>query len=212
MDVNYAVYSFIALFIIVDPIVNVPIFVSILENFEAKNRKSMIRKAIWIAAVVLIVFTLLGNYIFRFLGIEMHSFRIAGGILLFIISLEMLFGRRTKTESSAEEEDEARTREDVTITPMAVPLLTGPGAITTGIVLFNSAKTLANEIILIADILLVFLISYVILARSDYLFKILGRTGTRVVVRIMGLLLSAIAVQFVMTGIEEALKQGGIWT
>ncbi len=207
MDINYAVYSFIALFIIVDPIVNVPIFVSILENFEAKNRKSMVQKAVVIAAVVLIIFTLLGNYIFQFLGIEMYSFRIAGGILLFIISLEMLFGRRTKTESSVEEEDEARAREDVTITPMAVPLLTGPGAITTGIVLFNSAKTLTNEIILIADILLVFLISYVILARSDYLFKILGRTGTRVVVRIMGLLLSAIAVQFVMTGIEEAVKQ-----
>lgn len=210
MDINYAVYSFIALFIIVDPIVNVPIFVSILENFEAKNRKSMVQKAVVIAATVLIIFTLLGNYIFKFLGIEMYSFRIAGGILLFIISLEMLFGRRTKTESSVEEEDEAKIREDVTVTPMAVPLLTGPGAITTGIVLFNSAKTLTNEIILIADILLVFLISYVILARSDYLFKILGRTGTRVVVRIMGLLLSAIAVQFVMTGIEEAVKQVGI--
>ncbi|MBI5253942.1 MAG: MarC family protein [Euryarchaeota archaeon] len=210
MDINYAVYSFIALFIIVDPIVNVPIFVSILENFEAKNRKSMVQKAVVIAAVVLVVFTLLGNYIFQFLGIEMYSFRIAGGILLFIISLEMLFGRRTKTESSVEEEDEARVREDVTVTPMAVPLLTGPGAITTGIVLFNSAKTLTNEIILIADILLVFLVSYIILARSDYLFKILGRTGTRVVVRIMGLLLSAIAVQFVMTGIEEAVKQVGI--
>ncbi|MFH1773661.1 MAG: MarC family protein [Methanobacteriota archaeon] len=207
MDINYAVYSFIALFIIVDPIANIPIFISILENFGAKNRKSMVQKAVVIAAIVLIIFTLLGNYIFRFLGIEMYSFRIAGGILLFIISLEMLFGRRTKTESSAEEEDEASAREDVTITPMAVPLLTGPGAITTGIVLFNSAKTLANEVILIADILLVFLISYVILTKSDYVFKIMGQTGTRVIVRIMGLLLSAIAVQFVITGIEEAVKQ-----
>ncbi len=207
MDINYAIYSFIALFIIVDPVVNVPIFMSILENFKAESRTAMVRKAVAIAAVVLIVFTLLGNYIFRFLGIEMYSFRIAGGILLFVISLEMLFGRRTKTESSAEEEDEARARDDIAITPMAVPLLTGPGAITTGIVLFNSAKTLANEIILIADILLVFLISYVILTKSDRIFKILGYTGTRVIVRIMGLLLSAIAVQFVITGIEEALRQ-----
>lgn len=207
MDINYAIYSFIALFIIVDPVVNVPIFMSILENFKVESRTAMVRKAVAIAAVVLIVFTLLGNYIFRFLGIEMYSFRIAGGILLFVISLEMLFGRRTKTESSAEEEDEARARDDIAITPMAVPLLTGPGAITTGIVLFNSAKTLANEITLIADILLVFLISYVILTKSDRIFKILGYTGTRVIVRIMGLLLSAIAVQFVITGIEEALRQ-----
>jgi multiple antibiotic resistance protein len=208
MDLNFAVYSFVALFIIVDPIGNVPIFISLLESFKMENRNSMIRRAVVIATIVLIIFTLLGNYIFLYLRIEMYSFMIAGGILLFIIALEMLYGRKSRTENTPEEETEARKKEDLAITPMAVPLLAGPGAITTGIVLFNSAETIVNETILIGNILLVFLVSYIILAKSGKIFKLLGETGTKVIVRIMGLLLLAIAVQFVITGVSEAIKSG----
>jgi multiple antibiotic resistance protein len=205
MDLNFALYSFITLFIIVDPIVNVPLFMAILANFEKSDRKKMVKKATVIAAIVLIVFTITGDTIFRFLSIEMYSFRIAGGFLLFIISIEMLFGRRPQTKSSAEEEEEALRKEDVVVTPLAVPLLTGPGAITTGIVLFNSADGVLNKSLLFLDIGLVFLISYFILSRSEKAFDILGKTGTMVIVRIMGLLLAAVAVQFVVTGIEEAV-------
>jgi multiple antibiotic resistance protein len=137
----------------------------------------------------------------------MYSFKIAGGILLFIIALEMLFGRKTRTESSIEEEDELRTREDIIATPLAVPLLTGPGAITAGIVLYNSAKSPLEEIILLLDVMLVFLVSYLILSKSDVIFSALGTTGTKVIVRIMGLVLSAIAVQFVISGIGEAIME-----
>jgi multiple antibiotic resistance protein len=206
MDLSFAVYSFTVMFIIVDPIANVPVFLSILENFKPESRKSIIKKAVFIAVAVLLVFTLAGRYIFEYLGIQMYSFKIAGGILLFIIALEMLFGRRTRTKSTREEEDEARARDDVAATPLAVPLLTGPGAITTGIVLYNSAATRAEEAIVIGSILIVFLLSYIILSRSSGVFRILGYTGTRVVVRVMGLLLSAIAVQFVVTGIKEAMS------
>lgn len=206
MDLSFAVYSFTVLFIIVDPVANVPVFLGILENFKPEARKSIIRKAVLIAAAVLLVFTLAGRYIFQYLGIQMYSFKIAGGVLLFIIALEMLFGRRTRTKSTREEEDEARARDDVAATPLAVPLLTGPGAITTGIVLYNSAATRAEEAVVIGSILLVFFLSYVILSRSSGVFRILGYTGTRVVVRVMGLLLSAIAVQFVINGIKEAIN------
>lgn len=206
MDWGYALYSFIALFIIVDPIINVPLFLSILENFSESSRKAMIKKSVLIAAIVLIVFTLLGNYIFRALGIGIYSFKIAGGILLSIISMEMLFGRQSKTESTREEKDEMRVKEDLTITPMAVPLLTGPGAITTGIVLFNAAKSTADQAVLFINIVFVFILSYVILTKSDYIFKLLGYTGTKVIVRLMGLMLLAISVQFVITGIFEAVK------
>lgn len=206
MDLNFAIYSFVTLFIIIDPIANVPVFLSLLENFSPKSRNSIVRKSVIIAAVVLLVFTLAGRFIFDYLGIQMYSFKIAGGVLLFIIALEMLFGRRSKTKSSREEEDEAKRRDDLAATPLAVPLLTGPGAITTGIVLFNSAETRGEEAVIIANILLVFLISYIILSRSAHVFRILGQIGTRVVVRVMGLLLSAIAVQFVITGIKEAVN------
>jgi len=205
MDLNFALSSFITLFIIVDPIVNVPLFMAILANFKKSDRKKMVKKATIIAAIVLIIFTLAGDTIFRLLSIEMYSFRIAGGLLLFIISIEMLFGRRPHTKSSAEEEEEALIKEDVVVTPLAVPLLTGPGAITTGIVLLHAANGTTNKILLFLDIGLVFLISYFILSRSEKAFEILGKTGTMVIVRIMGLLLAAIAVQFVITGVEEAI-------
>lgn len=206
MDLNYAVYSFVALFLIVDAVGNVPIFLALLEPFKSSDRDVMIRKAVAIAAVVLLIFTIAGNHIFSALGIEIYSFKIAGGILLLIISIEMLFGRKSRTESSAEEEDDARRKEDIAITPMAVPLLTGPGAITTGIVLFNSAKSTADQLLLILDIMLVFLVSYIILIKSRAVFDLLGATGTKVVVRLMGLLLSSIAVQFITTGVAEAVK------
>jgi multiple antibiotic resistance protein len=205
MDLNFVLSSFITLFIIVDPIVNVPLFIAILSNFKKSDRKKMVKKATIIAAIILIIFTLAGDTIFRLFSIEMYSFRIAGGLLLFIISIEMLFGRRPHTKSSAEEEEEALIKEDVVVTPLAVPLLTGPGAITTGIVLFHAANGTTNKILLFLDIGLVFLISYFILSRSEKAFEILGKTGTMVIVRIMGLLLAAIAVQFVITGVEEAI-------
>ena len=205
MDLNFALSSFITLFIIVDPIVNVPLFMAILANFKKSDRKKMVKKAIIIAAIVLIIFTLAGDTIFGLLSIEMYSFRIAGGLLLLIISIEMLFGIRPHTKSSAEEEEESLHKEDVVVTPLAVPLLTGPGAITTGIVLFHVANGPTNKALLILDIGLVFLISYFILSRSEKAFEILGKTGTMVIVRIMGLLLAAIAVQFVITGVEEAI-------
>jgi multiple antibiotic resistance protein len=204
MALDFAIYSFITLFIIVDPVVNVPLFMAILADVNSKNRKIMVKKAVIIAAVVLIIFTLSGNVIFKYLGIEMYSFRIAGGILLFMVSLEMLFGKKPGTKSTLQEEEEAMHKDDVVVTPLAVPLLTGPGAITSGIVLFNSAKSVEEEISLFAAILLVFLLSYIILSRSEKLFEKLGHTGTMVIVRIMGLLLAAIAIQFVITGIRDA--------
>ena len=205
MGLSFALSSFITFFIIVDPIVNVPLFRAFLSDFDQKTRRNMVKKAVIVAAAVLVVFTLAGNTIFHFLGIEMYSFRIAGGIILLIIAIEMLLGRRPGTKSSAVEEEESMRSEDLVVTPLAVPLLTGPGAITTGIVLFNTASGITDQVILFVVIGLVYLLSYFILSRSEKVFDSLGHTGTMVIVRIMGLLLAAIAIQFMITGIEEAV-------
>lgn len=205
MGLNFALSSFITFFIIVDPIVNVPLFRAFLSDLDQKTRQNMVKKAVIVAAVVLVIFTLVGNTIFHFLGIEMYSFRIAGGVILFIIAIEMLLGRRPGTKSSAVEEEESMRSEDLVVTPLAVPLLTGPGAITTGIVLFNTASGITDQVILFVVIGLVYLLSYFILSRSEKVFDSLGHTGTMVIVRIMGLLLAAIAIQFMITGIEEAV-------
>lgn len=204
--INFAFYSFITLILIVDPVGNTPVFVSMLENFKPEDRTGMIRKAIIIAILVLYGFIFIGKPLFDFIGVEMYSFKIAGGILLFIISLEMLFGRKSGTARTPEEEAEALSKEDIVVTPMAIPLLTGPGVITAGIVLLNTAADNIERAILLAVILLVFLVVYLILEKAKHVFDLLGQTGTKVVVRIMGLLLAAIAVQFVISGVIEVLK------
>ncbi len=203
---TYAFYSFLTLILIVDPVGNTPVFLSMLEEFEPKDRSWMIKKAIIIAIAVLYGFILIGKPLFDFIGVEMYSFQIAGGILLFIISIEMLFGRKSGTARTPEEEEEAKSKEDIVVTPMAVPLLTGPGVITAGIVLLNSAADTIEILILLAVIPIVFLVVYMILNKANKIFDLLGQTGTKVVVRIMGLLLAAIAVQFVISGVIEALK------
>ncbi|MDD5111877.1 MAG: MarC family protein [Candidatus Altiarchaeota archaeon] len=207
IDYNFALRAFVALFAIVDPFANIPIFISILDRFGEGDRKVMIRESVFIAFIVLLAFTLLGNYIFQFMGITLYSFKIAGGILLLIIAIEMLFGRKTRTEISDDTLKEER--ENVSVMPLAIPLLTGPGAITTGIVLYDSAADTAGKLVLIACIFIVFLLSYIILAKGESIHRILGKTGNKVVVRMMGLLLSAIAVQFVVSGVGEAIMSYG---
>jgi multiple antibiotic resistance protein len=205
VGLEFAVSSFVALFVIVDPFANMPIFVGLLERFSPAKRAQTVRKAHVIALVVMLVFTLAGAYILAFLDLQVYALRIAGGILLFAIALEMLFGRKTRTEYSETEDEEARTLDRIAASPMAVPLMTGPGAITTGILLFDAAPTALDRAFLLGDIVLVFAVSYALLARSDLVFKRLGVSGTAVVVRIMGLLLSAMAVQFVVRGVREAM-------
>ncbi|MEM4347250.1 MAG: MarC family protein [Candidatus Altiarchaeota archaeon] len=207
MDIQtFFIQSLVTLFLIVNPIGNVPAFISLLDKFSEDDKQQMIRRAVFIAMITLIIFTLIGNYIFQFLGISIYSFRIAGGILLLIISVEMLFGRRSRTETSNKLVELAEERENISITPLAIPLLTGPGAITTGIVFFSYADNIVKVAILLFNIIVIFLVAREILLRYKIVYKIFGNMGVKVVRRIMGLMLSAMAVQFIIEGISEAIK------
>jgi multiple antibiotic resistance protein len=205
LDYTFAFQAFVTLFLIVDPIGVIPIFIGLMGRFDERHRAAMVSKACAIACLILLVFTFFGNWIFVLLGISMYSFRVAGGILLLIISVEMLFGSKTRTEVS--DDMKAELEEDIAISPMAVPLLTGPGAITTGLMLFNSAPSTADKGLLCLSILVVFVISYVFLRNSSLIYRTLGKMGTKVAVRLMGLMLSAIAVQFIITGLREAFPK-----
>lgn len=204
-DPAFAVKSFIALFVIVDAVGVVPIFISLLANYKEEDKRAMIKMASWVAAIVLLVMTIIGNIIFRILGIDIFSFKIAGGIVLLIISVEMLFGKRTRLGLADNIELD---KEDIAVMPMAIPLLTGPGAITTGIILFNEAASPINKLALLINVPLVFFVSYQILKRLDLVYNVFGKLGTKVVTRIMGLMLTAISVQFIISGISEAIKSG----
>ena len=204
-SITFFLHSFLSLFVIVNAIGNVPLFVTLLERFGEAEKTTMMKKATIIAALTLLIVTVTGNLFFRLLGIEMYSFTIAGGILLMIISIEMLLGLNTRTQSSTAEEQSSSEMDEITVIPLAIPLLTGPGALTTAIVLFDTAVNIQNKIILLVTIILVFVISYIILARSRPILTFLGKTGTRVARRIMGLMLLSIAVQFIIKGIFDAI-------
>lgn len=204
-SITFFLHSFLSLFVIVNAIGNVPLFVTLLERFGEAEKTTMMKKATIIAALTLLIVTVTGNLFFRLLGIEMYSFTIAGGILLMIISIEMLLGLNTRTQSSTAEEQSSSEMDEITVIPLAIPLLTGPGALTTAIVLFDTAGNIQNKIILLGAIILVFVISYVILIRSRPILTYLGKTGTRVARRIMGLMLLSIAVQFIIKGIFDAI-------
>ncbi len=199
----FAVKAFIAFFVIIDVFAVIPVFISLFEGYSEKEKHAMLVMSIRVAVVALVILTFAGNPIFKLLGIELFSFRIAGGIILLIISIEMLFGKKSRMRVSENLEVEG---EDIAITPLAIPLLTGPGAITTGILLFEEAGCLANKAVLVLDILLVFFLTYKILSSIDVVYKILGRLGTKVLTRRMGLMLAAISVQFIISGIFEAVR------
>lgn len=204
MDLSFFLYSFLALFVIVDPVMNVPTFLSILERFKARHRPAMIKTAVFAAFFILLAFSFLGGALLNYLGVSVASFKIAGGILLFLISLEMVFGQVSRTKMHPNTLKDAKERESVAISPLGIPLLTGPGALTTGMVLFQSAGTASNVLLFVLAAILVFVSSYIILVKSDLVSKKIGSIGMRAIVRVMGVVLSAMAVNLVVQGVQAA--------
>jgi multiple antibiotic resistance protein len=191
---------FLAVFIVVDPFGIVPVFISLTASFSPNRKRKTVVKSVIVAFVVLCVFIFTGNVILRFLGIQPGSFFIAGGILMFIVSIDLLLGKpgRTKTSGNEGEED----REDVSIFPLAVPMLAGPGAITT-VLLYVSEDRSASFIlpVLVASAALALALAGLTMLLSSYFLRVLGRTGVSVIERIMGIVLTGLSVQFVYDGL-----------
>ena len=203
--VNVASFAFITLFFIVDPIGNIPLFLAITPKSDFTERKQIVIRASFAGAAILVFFLFTGNLILNLFHITIGAFRIAGGILIFIIALRMLFVFRPAQKTSPQEEREAREKEDVSFFPLAIPFLSGPGAITTIILLRNKCHDVVHYLIMLSTILVVFILTYVILKESQYLMRLCGQTGINVLVRLMGLLLSVIAVQFAVDGIKDII-------
>ncbi|MBI1809823.1 MAG: NAAT family transporter [Gemmatimonadetes bacterium] len=201
---QFALITFTSVLFIVDPIAIVPTYLVITQNETPEHRASTARRACIAAAALLIAFGLFGQLIFKLFGITMPAFRIAGGLILWLVAMDMLRGQRTTQESSAEIV-EGREKEDVALTPLAMPMLAGPGAISTVMVLAGQAKTVAHAAVVYGSVALTAFICWLTLAGSGPLMQRMGQTGIRVMTRIMGLLLAAIAVQFVITGVTDAL-------
>ena len=201
---QFALVTFTSILFLVDPIAVVPTFLAITQGESEDKRRATARRACLAAAILLIVFAAGGNLIFRAFGITLPAFRIAGGAILWLVAMDMLRGERPTQESEAEI-DEGRRKEDVALTPLAMPMLAGPGAISTVMVLSGQARTPARTAVIYGSIVVTMLISWIMLRVGDRVMSRFGQTGIRVIMRIMGLMLAAVAVQFIITGVKEAL-------
>jgi len=201
-EISFFIYAFTSIFVIVNPISGVMAFVSMTSQLSKADKIYVAKRSVLVACVIAIIFSVLGDIILNLFNITADSLRVAGGILLFLVAIDMLFARTTRESITSEELKDAEQRENISIFPIAMPLLTGPGAITTIIVLIRTAGNLNLKLTVIGAILLTFIITFLIFRFSDYFNKVVGRTGMLVMTRLMGLFLGAIAVDFIFTGIK----------
>jgi len=172
-------------------------------NYTKEEKKKTLKKSILVATLVLFVFGIGGKYIFMIFNINVDVFKIAGGILLFKVAFDMMHGKYTRSRLSESERAEIEEREAVGIVPLGVPLLAGPGAITTVIIyVTEKSATIIDQAMIFVAVVIVMLISYYLLYFSDIFFKYLGKTGNQVISRIMGLILAAMSIEFIVEGIK----------
>ncbi len=203
-EATFFISAFTAIFSIVNPISGVMTYISITTQMEQADRMYVAKRSVVIGCMIAIIFAILGKYILEFFSITTDSLRVAGGILLFLVAIDMLFARTSRESITSEEVSAAVHRENISIFPMAMPMLTGPGAITT-ILLYTNPKdggSLQLKLIVIVAILLTFVITFFIFRFSDHFNRVVGMTGMLVMTRLMGLFLGAIAVGFVAEGIR----------
>lgn len=202
---QFTLVTFTSLLFIVDPVAVIPTYLVITQGNSVEARRRTALRACIAAGLLMTVFGVAGNAIFHVFGITLPAFRIAGGLILWLVALDMLRGERT-TQESTEEIVEGQEKEDVALTPLAMPMLAGPGAISTVMVLAGQARGVPGYIAVYGSIWLTAIICWLTLRAGDRLVTLLGQTGIRVMTRIMGLLLAAVATQFVITGALEAMR------
>lgn len=200
--VEFTLLAFSSLFVIVDPIAVVPAFLAMTPTDTPEQRVKMARLACIVMTIVLVAFAWVGKLVFKLLGITIPAFQLAGSVVLMLVALDMLRAQISPVRSTAAETDAGAAKDDVAITPLAVPMLAGPGAMTTSILLRNQADTVGKQVALLVVILLVAAATYVIFRLSAHGAKWLNPIVLRITTRIMGLLLAAVAVQFAF----DALK------
>jgi multiple antibiotic resistance protein len=202
---SFTLLSLSSIIIIVNPLAATLIFVSLTSEMEGGARLRVARESCRYALVILIVFALLGGIILQLFGITIEAFRIGGGILLFLIGMEMVYARTSRAKLTATEKYESRETEDISMTPLAIPMIAGPGAITTTIVLMNEAVGSYFQIgVVLASIVIAIFLTFIMMSRSEIIVARVGQKEFRAVNRLMGMMLIAIAVQFVIAGLLSA--------
>ena len=199
MDTAFLITAFVTFLVIMDPPGLAPIFAALTQGMDAKRRRVIALRACLVAGGVLLAFAAFGEQLLGFIGISMYSFRVAGGILLFLTALDMLFERRNKKRKDRSDED---PHDDPSVFPIAIPLIAGPGTIATVILLTGQQPGWEGFATVVGIMLGVLVLNFLCLLAAGAIDRILGKTGITVLTRILGMLLAALAVQFVLDGLR----------
>ena len=206
---TFIVSAFVTFLTIIDPVGLAPVVISLTAHLSDKQRAKIITRAIVISAIIIAFFALVGRIVLDRLGISLYAFNMAGGVLLFLVAVDMLFGRPSGTRETKTEEEEAMTREDISVFPLAIPMIAGPGTIATTILYVNLATATGNPISILAvaaAIVSALFLAWLVMRSSYWIIHLIGRTGILVLSRILGILLAALALQFVFNGILEFIQ------
>ncbi len=202
IELQYLVFCLSTLFAVINPLGITPIFVAMTEKYDSETRSKIARKGIITGSIILIVFTLLGSIIFQFYGITVEAFQIMGGVIFFRSGMRMLDAKVGRSRTTESEREEFKDTDEIAISPIGVPLITGPGAITGVVILSGKAPTNFSVLVLLFSVIISMFIFYFILKAGNYIGQKIGIAGMRVIERMMGLILMVIAVQFIINGIE----------
>ena len=213
MNLEFGIAAIVTIFAIVNPVGNIPFFVTVTDGYPKELRKKVIIKICMVMVSVLFIFGLFGDFIFQIYGITIPAFRIAGGALLFTVALSMMQGRPISSKITETEKAEALEKDQVGIVPLGIPMFAGPGAITTVMILvsgFSKTGEYAGYLWVLTGVLFTAAVTYIILSHSELIYRVMGRSGTMAFSRIMGLVLAAVAVQFILEGIFQAVRDSGL--
>jgi multiple antibiotic resistance protein len=200
---QFGLLVFTSIFFLVDPLAAIPTFLVITAGADTGERRKTAKTAAFTCCVVLLGFAFAGTLIFRLFGITLVAFKIAGGVILMLIGLDMLRARRSPTKETLDETREGAEKENAGIIPLGIPMLAGPGSISTVMVLMGQSSEWWQTVSVCIAVVITAVLSYWILAGADRVRRYLGDTGSRVLTRLMGLLLTAIAVQFILNGLAD---------
>ena len=212
MMLEQVIKFFVVFFVVVEPVSLAPIFASLTEGATDAYKRKMSLKAALVAAGILLLFALTGAAFLRIMGISIDAFRIFGGLLLFLMALEMVFARESGTRTSSDEQAESKRRADISVFPLAFPLLAGPGALTTILLWFGPVLVTEQPVLfsgLIAAAFAVMVASLLMMRLAGPIMRVMGVTGANVTNRLLGVVLGALAVQFVLDGVRAAFRLPG---
>jgi multiple antibiotic resistance protein len=208
--VIFTVRAFVTFFTIIDPVGLAPVVIGLTAHLNDAQRSRIVTRAIVISAAIIAFFALVGRFLLDRLGISLYAFNIAGGALLFLVAVDMLFGRPSGARETKTEAEEAMTREDISVFPLAIPMIAGPGTIATTILYVDlAAPNIFDLLSVAAAIISALIVAWLVMRSSMWIVRRVGRTGILVVSRILGILLAALAIQFILNGIAAFAHIGG---